>query len=205
MTTTILAVAGAKGGTGRTITTLALGTLFHTAGLRVGLIDADPARHLTLLAEGGESGPRLLLPSFDPYEFDLVLIDCPPMTDGQSGVALVRATGVVLTCTADLASLRALGSAAKALSLTMQRRRNLEFHGILLTRMVDNPILGHLREEMRRMDGELFFRTDIPEDVALHAWPQYPGEPLPKGSASLAYEQVSEELAERLGLVAVTS
>jgi cellulose biosynthesis protein BcsQ len=202
MTTPLLAVAGHKGGTGRTMTTLALGTLYAAAGLRVGLIDADPTRALSLLVGDEGTNPCLIGLGFDPYSFDVVLMDCPPLHDPQGLACLERATGILLTCSSDLASLRTLGLASRLLTLALQRRRNLEFHGLLLTQHDEDDLLQRfLCEEMRRMDAELFFGVEIPEDPAFRAWPQQTLDPLPDGPARDAYEQVADELAERLGLV----
>jgi cellulose biosynthesis protein BcsQ len=206
MTTPLLAVTGHKGGTGRTMTTLALGTLYAAAGLRVGLIDADPTRALSLLAGEGEKNLYLVGPGFDPDALDLVLMDCPPLHDPQGLACLERATGILLTCSSDLSALRTLGIASKMLTLALQRRRNLEFHGVLLTQHDENnPLQRFLCEEMRRMDDELFLRVEVPDDPAFRAWPQQSHDPLPAGPARDAYEQVAEELAVRLGLISTSN
>ncbi|MFQ3648914.1 MAG: ParA family protein [Gemmataceae bacterium] len=206
MTTPLLAITGHKGGTGRTMTTLALGTLYATSGWRVGLLDADPTRAMSLLVSQDQQNLCLTGPHFDPDDFDLVLMDCPPLHDPQALACLDRASGVVLTSTADLASLRTLGLASKLLTLALQRRRQLEFQGLLLTQYDEtDPLQRLLCQELRRMDGELFLRVEIPEDPAFRLWPQHPNDPLPDGPARDAYTLVAEELAERLGRVALTN
>ena len=202
MTTPVLAVAGHKGGTGRTTTTLALGTLYAAAGLRVGLIDADPTCALSLLVPQEEPNLQLTTAKGDVESFELILMDCPPLHDATSLSCLERATGVLLTSSADLVSLRTLGLASKLLTLALQRRRQLEFHGLLLTQYEESdPMQRFLSEEMHRTDADLFVGVDIPYDAALQLWLEQPSEPLPEGPARDAYLQLTEELAERLALL----
>jgi len=202
MTTPVLAVAGHKGGTGRTTTTLALGMIYAAAGLRVGLIDADPTRALSLLVPQDEPNLQLTTTNGDADGFGLILMDCPPLHDATSLTCLERATGVLLTSAADLVSLRTLGLASKLLTLALQRRRQLEFHGLLLTQYEESdPVQRFLAEQMRRTDGDLFINVEIPEDAALRFWPEQTSEPLPEGPARDAYLQLAEELAERLELL----
>src|SRR4051812_3912265 len=117
----MLAVGSHKGGTGRTTAALALAWLWGGAGLRVTLVDADPARAgrlIALNASGDCTWPNVgsvgELPESGPpaLDADVVLIDCPPLMTPDAPPVLRRAAGVVLTCQADPLSLRTVPAAA---------------------------------------------------------------------------------------------
>lgn len=167
------------------------------------MIDADPSQ-MVREALGDLclwEGVTLLESLEESAGHDLILIDGPSLADEAARDWLAAAHGVIVTCEAELLALRTLSVAAQALGECVHSRRGeLEFHGVLLTRYRGDAWQRRLGKELRAMDGDVFFGTEIPEDAGLRGWPNHPGEAMPGGPATKAYSRLAEELATRLGL-----
>lgn len=207
----LLAITSHKGGTGRTTTALALAWLWGEQGLRVTLVDADPSGAARLAVCGLDehsSWPNVHIASEIPalLDSDIVVIDCPSLSDPSSRRLLDLADGALLTCLVDLMALRTLPVATRTLSESAKvnngrRTSSLEMHGVLLTRYREEPMQVRLVDELRRMEDDLLLRPEIAEDADFRNWPLLPGDPMPDGPARRAYERIAEELALRLGML----
>jgi cellulose biosynthesis protein BcsQ len=202
--TYLLAVGSHKGGTGRTSAAVALSWLWGGWGLRVVLVDADPARAAGLIALGTAGGcdwPNVryvdhLPEAGEPLDADVAVIDCPPLMTPDAGPVLRRADGVVLTCQADPLSLRTVPAAAGVLASARVHNPKLELLGVLIGGYnarddVQKAMLGRLRQ----MHGELLLEPPVPDD-AVRDWPLTPGAGLPPGKAAEAFAALARQLRE---------
>jgi cellulose biosynthesis protein BcsQ len=203
----VLAVASHKGGTGRTTTALALAWAWGRAGRDVGLVDADPSGAARLVAAG--PGGRCDWTNVTLHESarqaaragrEVVVVDGPSLTDHDCWAVLGQADGVLLTCVADILTLRTLPLATEVLARGSQRATPPELHGVLLTRFRDDQYQPRLRAELERLEGDVLLGPDVPEDQALRTWALTPGADLPAGPGREAYRRLAEELGMRLGL-----
>jgi cellulose biosynthesis protein BcsQ len=200
----ILAIGSHKGGTGRTTATLALAWHWGGDGLRVTVVDADPARAARLIAldaAGACQWPNVQYveglpdPGDPALDADVVLIDCPPLMTPDAPPVLRRANGVVLTCQADPLSLRTVPAAAGVLAAARVHNPKLELLGVLIGGYnarddVQKSMLGRLRQ----MHGELLLEPPIPDDPAFRDWSLTPGADLPSGRGADAFTAVARQL-----------
>jgi cellulose biosynthesis protein BcsQ len=211
----ILVLASHKGGTGRTTCALALAYLWGQAGLNVALIDADPvgAAHAVALAPGGNcawkqvkffasipDGGRGLLGS------NLILIDCPPLTEPSAQRVLRMADGVVLSVLANPLSMRTIPTAASALEHARGHNPRLNLLGLLVGIYHEQDELQTaMLHEIRQVHGNLLLEPAIPYQQEVRDWPLNPGSPLPEGPAREAYAALTGLLEPALTPVAAVS
>jgi chromosome partitioning protein len=107
-----IALAGQKGGTGKTTTAISLATEFHLRGRRVLLVDADPQGSARtwgqVAAENNQPAPTITDADKTMHRpgqldvlakgFDIVIIDCPPRHGDIMRSALMFADLVILPC-----------------------------------------------------------------------------------------------------------
>lgn len=108
----IVALAGQKGGSGKSTTALAIASEWHVRGRRVLLVDADPQGSLRtfaeVAAEAGNTTPTVVAMGASMYRqdqlpvlaegYDAVVIDCPPRHDEIQRAAMMASELVVLPC-----------------------------------------------------------------------------------------------------------
>ena len=205
----VLVLTSHKGGTGRSTAAVALAWVWSRQGVRVGLIDADPAgaaRLMTAAPDGESRWENVSLESsvhraLARRERDVVLVDAPALSEPACRRALEQADGVILTLLPDLMALRTLPSATAAVAAACDARPELEFLGLLLQRSRPDALQDKIRQELTRQAGDLFLQPEVPDDVALLAWPFSEGPDMPEGPARQAYWRLAEELGVRLGLL----
>jgi chromosome partitioning protein len=108
----IVAVAGQKGGVGKTTIAVVLATEAMAQGLKVLLVDADTQRSTRQWGDAaisaGNPAPTVIemsatmaqpgqLPALSG-QYDLTIIDCPGRHDATQGAALMLADVVILPC-----------------------------------------------------------------------------------------------------------
>ncbi len=140
--------------------------------------------------------------AMDKYEFDYVLIDCPPSLNLLTVNAMVSAHSVLVPLQSEFYALEGLSQ----LMLTVREVRQtankkLRIEGVLLT-MYDsrNKLSQHVEADARENMGDLVFKTVIPRNVRVSEAPSYAMpvtefDPLSKGSK--AYRMLAEELIAR--------
>ncbi len=205
-----LAVASHKGGTGRTTTACAVSWLWGQNGLRVLLVDACRTKAASMIAidARGDCPWKNVtfcntMPTFDRYdlECDVVVVDCPPLTEPEAQDVLRCCDGVLLTCLADVLCLRTLPSSTVAIRQAREDNPSLKVLGILLTHFDDEDenqerTLCKLRESQMT----LTFEPPVPMQPELREWPLRPGCDMPPGDARAAYAKLTGEMKKKIGI-----
>ena len=113
--------------------------------------------------------------AMDSYEFDYVLIDCPPSLNLLTVNAMVAAHSVLVPLQSEFFALEGLSQ----LMLTIREVRqtanpDLRIEGVVLT-MFDgrNNLSAQVEEDARENLGELVFRTRIPRNVRVSEAPSF--------------------------------
>lgn len=135
----------------------------------------------------------------DTYEFDYVLIDCPPSLNILTVNAMVASDGVVVPLQSEFFALEGLSQ----LMLTIREIREtankqLRIEGIALT-MYDrrNNLSQQVEADARDNLGDLVFKTVIPRNVRLSEAPSFATPVLTYDSSSkgsLAYRALAQEV-----------
>ncbi|TNJ45530.1 ParA family protein [Phaeobacter sp. B1627] len=140
-------------------------------------------------------------PAMDEYEWDYILIDCPPSLNLLTVNAMVAAHSVLIPLQSEFFALEGLSQ----LMLTLREVRQaanpkLRIEGIVLT-MYDrrNNLSQQVEQDARDNLGDLVFRTKIPRNVRVSEAPSYAMPVLNYDSGSLgakAYRQLASEIIE---------
>ena len=140
--------------------------------------------------------------SMDAFDFDYILIDCPPSLNILTVNAMVSAHSVVVPLQSEFFALEGLSQ----LMLTLREVRQtanpeLRIEGVVLT-MYDkrNNLSQQVEADARENLGELVFKTVIPRNVRLSEAPSFAlpvlhYDPLSKGS--FAYKALAQEIILR--------
>ncbi|AUQ64346.1 ParA family protein [Phaeobacter inhibens] len=141
-------------------------------------------------------------PAMDDYDWDYVLIDCPPSLNLLTVNAMVAAHSVLVPLQSEFFALEGVSQ----LMLTIREVRqtanpNLRIEGIVLT-MYDrrNNLSQQVEQDARGYLGELVFETKIPRNVRVSEAPSYALPVLNYDTNSLganAYRALAEELIAR--------
>lgn len=141
-------------------------------------------------------------PAMLGFDFDLIVIDCPPALSILTVNALVACHSVLVPLQAEFFALEGLSQ----LMLTIRDIRktanpNLRIEGVAMT-MSDgrNRLSQQVEADARSTLGELVFRTVIPRTVRISEAPSYAlpvlsYDPASRGSA--AYRALAAEIAAR--------
>ncbi len=113
--------------------------------------------------------------AMDAYEFDYILIDCPPSLNLLTVNAMVASHSVLVPLQSEFFALEGVSQ----LMLTIREVRqtanpNLRIEGVVLT-MFDarNNLSGAVEKDARDNLGGLVFRTRIPRNVRVSEAPSY--------------------------------
>lgn len=149
----ILAVAGQKGGVGKSTTAVCLAAEAHTRGVRTLVVDADPqgtVRTWHGVAIGrGKGAPDVMCMGATMHDdlrtrasaYDLVVIDCPGGIDKILRSALMACDAVILPCGDSSADAWAMVDSIKVVSEALERRPDVQVN-VLLTRVDHRTALG---------------------------------------------------------------
>lgn len=135
----------------------------------------------------------------DGFDFDYILIDCPPSLNILTVNAMVAADGVIVPLQSEFFALEGLSQ----LMLTIREIREtanaaLRIEGIVLT-MYDrrNNLSQQVEDDARDNLGDLVFKTMIPRNVRLSEAPSFAAPVLtydPTSRGSEAYRSLAKEL-----------
>lgn len=142
--------------------------------------------------------------AMDQYEFDLILIDCPPSLNLLTVNAMVASHSVLIPLQSEFFALEGLSQ----LMLTVREVRqtanpNLRIEGIVLT-MYDkrNNLSQQVEQDARDNLGNLVFETLIPRNVRVSEAPSYAMPVLSYDSNSqgaIAYRSLAREIIQKNG------
>jgi chromosome partitioning protein len=151
---------------------------------------ADGERYLSMSLRGAGAG------------YDFVFLDCPPSLGPLTVNALAAADRVLVPVQAEYYALEGLTQLVDSLNLIRQRLNpRLAIGGVLVT-MVDSrtKLAAQVEAEVRRVFGELVFKTAVPRSVRLAEAPSH-GLPVitydRQSAGAEAYWKVAMELVER--------
>ncbi|WP_283966890.1 ParA family protein [Tritonibacter sp. AK171] len=138
-------------------------------------------------------------PAMADYDWDYILIDCPPSLNLLTVNAMVAAHSVLIPLQSEFFALEGLSQ----LMLTIREVRHaanpqLRIEGVVLT-MYDrrNNLSQQVEQDARDNLGDLVFRTKIPRNVRVSEAPSYAMPVLNYDPASLgakAYRQLAGEI-----------
>lgn len=111
----------------------------------------------------------------DAYQFDYVLIDCPPSLSLLTVNAMVAAQSVLVPLQAEFFALEGLSQLMLTIREVRQSaNRDLRIEGVVLTMYdVRNNLSQQVEADARATLGELVFRTMIPRNVRISEAPSY--------------------------------
>lgn len=138
----------------------------------------------------------------DQFEFDYVLIDCPPSLNLLTVNAMVAAQSVLVPLQAEFFALEGLSQLMLTIREVRQNaNRDLRIEGIVLTMYdVRNNLSQQVESDARATLGELVFRTMIPRNVRISEAPSFALPVLSYDSSSKgaeAYRHLAHELLAR--------
>lgn len=141
----------------------------------------------------------------DEYEFDFILIDCPPSLNLLTVNAMIASHSVLVPLQSEFFALEGLSQ----LMLTIREVRqlgnkDLRIEGVVLT-MYDkrNNLSQQVEQDARDNLGDLVFATVIPRNVRLSEAPSFAMPVLSYDSASkgaVAYRALAQEIVKKNNL-----
>jgi chromosome partitioning protein len=141
-------------------------------------------------------------PEIERYEFDYILVDCPPALSLLTVNALVAAHSVLVPLQCEFFALEGLSQ----LMLTIRDVRrsanpDLRIEGVVLT-MHDrrNRLTAQVEADARANMGDLVMKTTIPRNVRISEAPSYALPVLtydPGSKGAEAYRALAKEIADR--------
>ena len=182
---TVIAIAGQKGGAGKTTVAIALTAEWMHRGQRVLLVDADPQQTARTWAEVASEqerpcpttvhmGANLWQPDQLPRlaaSFDIVIVDTPPRLGDVQRAALMVADVVLMPCGPSTHDTWALAASLELINQARTLRPEMKA-AVLLTRKVASTVIGREAREVLTGTGlpvfntELGYRTDYQEASA---------------------------------------
>ena len=114
----------------------------------------------------------LIEPIKDKYDF--ILLDCPPSLGIVTINALIAATDLYITLTAEAMPLKGLKMITDIIS-RVQRRKNpsLKLSGIIICRWGGRSLNKQVEESLRARFGEVVFNTRIRENISIAEAPAF--------------------------------
>lgn len=202
----IIAVAGQKGGTGKTTTSIALADAWYAQGRSVLLVDADPQRSSMtwgdVRAEVGLEGPSIIAMGESMHKrdqlpllaqsFEVVLIDCPPRYGKILRSALMVADLALLPCGPSDVDAWALAETLDLVEEAQTLREDLH-SAVLITRKDRRTAIGRTARDILAQGGHQLLKTELGYRVAYQQC-------LGHGQGPLGFAPESKAAAEILRL-----
>ncbi|MCB1099547.1 MAG: ParA family protein [Verrucomicrobiales bacterium] len=164
------------------------------AGIEIELARAE--NHLTRLAE-------VLAPLRNDGRFDYMIIDCPPSLGILMTSALAAADGLLIPIQCEYFGLEGLAKIVEIHEQITQSdiNPNVTIEGILMTMYDSRTNLSKsVVEDVRRVFGDLVYKTIIPRSVSLSEAPSYEQsiiEYAPSSRGAVAYRELAKEFLKR--------
>ena len=141
----------------------------------------------------------------DEYEFDFILIDCPPSLNLLTVNAMIASHSVLVPLQSEFFALEGLSQLMLTIREVRQSgNRDLRIEGVVLT-MYDkrNNLSQQVEQDARENLGDLVFETVIPRNVRLSEAPSFAMPVLSYDSTSkgaVAYRALAQELIKKNNL-----
>ncbi len=143
-------------------------------------------------------------PSINGFNFDFILVDCPPSLNLLTLNAMVAADSVLIPLQSEFFALEGLSQLMLSIREIRQTANpDLRIEGVILT-MFDarNNLARQVEDDARENLGELVFNTKIPRNVRVSEAPSYAMPVLqydPTSRGSVAYKSLATEMLRRHG------
>nr|WP_319947445.1 AAA family ATPase [uncultured Shimia sp.] len=141
-------------------------------------------------------------PAMDSYEWDYVLIDCPPSLNLLTVNAMIAAHSVLIPLQSEFFALEGLSQLMLSVREVRQTANSqLRIEGVVLT-MFDarNNLSQQVEQDARDNLGELVFETKIPRNVRVSEAPSFAQPVLdydPTSKGADAYRSLAKELLNK--------
>lgn len=132
--------------------------------------------------------------------YDYILIDCPPSLGIITYNALVAATDLYITLTAEALPLKGLTMLEEVVGELKALNRGLGISGVFLTRYNNRNLNNIVAEGIRERYGSIVFDTKIRENIALAEAPLTNSDIFtyaPYSNGAKDYEALTEEILSR--------
>ena len=140
--------------------------------------------------------------AMDEYEWDYVLIDCPPSLNLLTVNAMIAANSVLIPLQSEFFALEGVSQLMMTIRDVRQTANSdLRIEGIVLT-MYDkrNNLSQQVEQDARDNLGDLVFETKIPRNVRVSEAPSYALPVLqydPNSQGAQAYRSLADELIKK--------
>ena len=144
------------------------------------------------------------LAELEEYNFDYIIIDCPPSLGLITTNALTASNSVIIPVQCEFFALEGIMQLLNTIRLAQkQLNPNLDIEGVLLTMLDSRTNLGfEVVDDIRKFFKEKVYNTIIPRLIRLTEAPSH-GEPIiiydPKSKGSEAYLNLAKEVIDRNG------
>ncbi len=141
----------------------------------------------------------LIEPIKDKYDY--ILLDCPPSLGIVTLNALIAATDLYITLTAETLPVKGLKMITDIIS-RVQRRKNpsLKLSGIIICRWGGRSLNKQVEESLRARFGEVVFNTRIRENISIAEAPAFMQDIItyaPTSHGAEDYKALTEEIIAR--------
>ena len=212
----VIALAGQKGGAGKSTVAISLAAECLGRGWRVLLVDADPqgsARTWGAVAsEAGHPAPTVVAMGANLHQpgqlpalakgYDLVIIDCPPRHTEAQRAALMVADLALVPSGPSATDVWALAESVELVKTAQRVRPQLKAAAVV-TRKVPGTIIGREASEALKAAGLPVLRSELGFRVA---YQESPAAGLgvttyePAGEAAAEFRAMTDEVLSRVGL-----
>lgn len=144
--------------------------------------------------------------AMDGFDFNFILIDCPPSLNLLTVNAMVCAHSVLVPLQTEFFALEGLSQLMNSVREVRETANpNLRYEGILLT-MFDgrNNLSGQVEADARENLGDLVFQTKIPRNIRVSEAPSFAMSVLdydPTSKGAQSYRDLAKEMMANNGVV----
>ena len=146
---------------------------------------------------------RLLSVALEPFDHDVIIIDCPPALGLLTINALTAASWLLIPVQAEYYALEGLGQLLDVFQTVKQRLNpGLEILGVIVTMFDSRTSLStQVQDELIKHFGDKVFKTVVPRNVRLAEAPSH-GKPITEhdkwSKGARAYKQLTKEITRWL-------